>query len=134
MEYYLFTDSSIQGWGAHMHNLTAAGTWTDELSHLHINVLELRAVSVGIQAFCHNWTMQLLLSCPPTHLLLPTSGGTRSHLMSDLAVDINRGMTLVPRHISGHLNMLADHLSRKVQILKTEWSLNQTIVDRVFHL
>ena len=44
------------------------------------------------------------------------------------------GNTLVPRHIPGHLNVLVDHLSRKYQILKTEWSLDQTIVDRVFHL
>ena len=28
--------------------------------------------------------------------------------------------------------MLADHLSRRGQILKTEWSLNQTIADRIF--
>ena len=62
--------------------------------------------------------------------------GTISHLMSDLAVDIclwaeSRGMILVPRHIPGHLNVLADHLSKKDQILKTEWSLNQIIVDTV---
>ena len=44
------------------------------------------------------------------------------------------GNTLVPRHILGHLNVLVDHLSRKDQILKTECNLNQTIVDRVFHL
>ena len=36
-----------------MQNLTAVSTWTDELSHLHINVLELRAVWLGLQAFCH---------------------------------------------------------------------------------
>ena len=42
-------------------------------------------------------------------------------------------MTLVPRHLPGHLNVLADHLSRRCQILKTEWSLNQTIADIIFH-
>ena len=36
-------------------------------------------------------------------------------------------MTLVPRHLPGHLNVLVDHLSRRGQILKTEWSLNQTV-------
>ena len=54
-----------------------------------------------------------------------------------LATDIcqwaeKRGMTLVPRHLPGHLNVLVDHLSRRGQILKTEWSLNQTIADRIF--
>ena len=142
VEYYLFTDSSTRGWGAHMQNLTAAGTWTDKLSHLHINVLELRAVWLGLQAFCHkldNATIALMSDNTSAVAYLRNQGGTRSRLMSDLAVDIclwaeGRGMTLVPRHIPGHLNVLADHLSRKDQILKTEWSLNQTIVDRVFHL
>ena len=41
-------------------------------------------------------------------------------------------MTLVPGYLPGHLNVLADHLSRRGQILKTEWSLNQTIADRIF--
>ena len=57
--------------------------------------------------------------------------------LSDLATDIclwseKRGMTLVPRYLPGHLNVLADHLSRRGQILKTEWSLNQTVADRIF--
>ena len=41
-------------------------------------------------------------------------------------------MTLVPRYLPGHLNVLEDHLSRRGQILKTEWSLNQTVADRIF--
>ena len=88
------------------------------------------------------WTMQLALMSDNTSAvayLRYQGGGGRSHQMSDLAVDICRrgwksGNTLVPRHIPGHLNVLVDHLSRKYQILKTEWSLDQTIVDRVFHL
>ena len=65
------------------------------------------------------------------------SGGTKSLAMNDLATDIclwseKRGMTLVPRYLPGHLNVLADHLSRRGQILKTEWSLNQTVADRIF--
>ena len=42
-----------------------------------------------------------------------------------------RGMTLVPCYLPGYLNVLADHLSRRGQILKTEWSLNQTVADRI---
>ena len=41
-------------------------------------------------------------------------------------------MTLIPRYLPGYLNVLADHLSRRGQILKTEWSLNQTVADRIF--
>ena len=68
---------------------------------------------------------------------LRNQGGTKSLAMNDLATDIclwaeKRGMTLVPRYLPGHLNVLADHLSRRGQILKTEWSLNQTVADRIF--
>ena len=43
-----------------------------------------------------------------------------------------RGMTLVPCYLLGHLKVLTDHLSRRSQILKTDWSLNQTVADRIF--
>ena len=43
-------------------------------------------------------------------------------------------MTLIPRHLPGHLNVLADHLSRRDQFLKTEWSLNPAVARRVFRV
>ena len=43
-----------------------------------------------------------------------------------------RGMTLVPCYLLGHLKVLTDHLSRRGQILKTDWSLNQTVADKIF--
>ena len=66
-------------------------------------------------------------------------GGTKSLTMNDLATDIclwseKRGMTLVPCYLLGHLKVLADHLSRRGQILKTDWSLNQTVADRIFRV
>ena len=36
MEYYLYTDSSTQGWGAHLQDLTASGIWSQDQSQLHI--------------------------------------------------------------------------------------------------
>ena len=41
-----WTDASDYGWGAHTPSgRTAAGTWTEEEKELHINLLEIRAVS-----------------------------------------------------------------------------------------
>ena len=64
-------------------------------------------------------------------------GGTKSLAMNDLATKLclwseKRGMTLVPCFLPGHLRVLADHLSRRGQILKTDLSLNQTVADRIF--
>ena len=51
VEYYLYTDSSTQGWGAHLQDLTASGIWSQDQSQLHINVLELQAIWLGLRAF-----------------------------------------------------------------------------------
>ena len=141
VEYYLYTDSSTQGWGAHMQELTASGIWSQDQSQLHINVLELQAIWLGLRTFSQrleNARVALMSYNTSAVAYLRNQGGTKSLAMSDLATDIclwseKRGMTLVPRYLPGHLNVLADHLSRRGQILKTEWSLNQTVADRIFH-
>ena len=70
---------------------------------------------------------------------LRNQGGTRSQQMCRMAIDTcewdkKRSMTLIPRHLPGHLNVLADHLSRRDQFLKTEWSLNPAAARRVFRV
>ena len=52
-------------------------------------------------------------------------GGGKSFWMNDLATE--EGNDTSSSSPSRNLNVLADHLSRMGQILKTEWSLNQTI-------
>ena len=140
VEYYLFTDSSTQGWDAHLQELTASGIWSQDQSQLHINVLELQAIWLGLRAFSlrvENVRVALLSDKTSAVAYLRNQGGTKSLAMNDLATDIclwseKRGMTLVPRYLPGHLNVLADLLSRRGQILKTEWSVNQTVADRIF--
>ena len=41
----IFTGASKEGWGAHLNEHTARGTWSLPESKLHINYLELKAVS-----------------------------------------------------------------------------------------
>ena len=139
---YLYTDSSSVGWGAHLAHHTASGTWQGSDRDLHINVLELKAVWLGLQAFAGTLRgSNVAIMCDNVTAIayLRNQGGTLSRQMSDLAVqvcmwaELNR-MILTPRHLPGHLNVLADQLSRKHQILGSEWSLLQTVVDRVFEL
>ena len=49
-----------------------------------------------------------------------------------MSVVREEGNDLVPCYLLGHLKVLADHLSRRGQTLKTDWSLNQTVADRIF--
>ena len=134
VEYYLYTDSCTQGWGAHLQELTASGIWSQDQSQLHVNVLELQAIWLGLKAFSQrveNAKVALMSDNTSAVAYLRNQGGTKSLPMSDLATYIclwaeKRGMTLIPCHLPGHLNVLADHLSRRGQIL------NQTIADRIF--
>ena len=41
----LFTDASNKGWGAHLEQSSTKGLWSEQEKRLHINVLELKAVS-----------------------------------------------------------------------------------------
>lgn len=45
------TDASLQGYGAHMQDLTVHGLWTITQTHLHINHLELIAIQLALKAF-----------------------------------------------------------------------------------
>ena len=47
----IFTDTSKKGWGAHLNELTARGTWSLPESKLHINHQELKAVFLALKEF-----------------------------------------------------------------------------------
>ena len=49
----IFTDASKEGWGAHLGDFTASGTWLVRESQLHINFLELKAVLLELKRFQH---------------------------------------------------------------------------------
>lgn len=46
----LYTDASLVGWGAYLNGHCASGTWSEEEMSLHINVLEMKAVLLSLQA------------------------------------------------------------------------------------
>ena len=47
----LFTDASNKGWGAHLEQASTKGLWLDREKRLHINVLELKVVSLALPRF-----------------------------------------------------------------------------------
>ena len=46
-----FTDPSREGWGTHLGDLMARGTWSLPESKLHINYLELKVVCLALKEF-----------------------------------------------------------------------------------
>ena len=57
----VFTDASKEGWGAHLGDCTANGTWSLPESRLHINFLELKAVLLAFKKFQHLVENQVIL-------------------------------------------------------------------------
>lgn len=66
-------------------------------------------------------------------------GGTHSvpmfHLTWQILLEYQlQGITLLVRHIPGHVNVLADSLLRRHHIIGTEWSLHPSIVRQMFSI
>ena len=59
--------------------------------------------------------------------------GARSRTLSLLAWCAKRQLSLTAKFVPGKLNVLADSLSRKGQIIHTEWTLHRGTLSQIFH-
>ena len=135
----IFTDTSKEGWGAHLNERTARGLWSLPESKLHINYLELKAVLVALKEFRDLCSGQIVLVATDNTTVvsyISKEGGMRSGLLCALLWRMltwctRHQVTLKARHIPGRLNVVADKLSRLGQIIQTEWSLLQEIFQAI---
>ena len=135
----IFTDASKEGWGAHLNELTARGSWSVPESKLHINHLELKAVFLALKEFQDLCTNQIVLVATDNTTVVAyinKEGGMKSGPLCALLWRIltwcsQRQVTLKARHIPGRLNVIADKLSRLNQTIQTEWSLLPDIFQRL---
>ena len=139
----VWTDASMMGWGAHMNNKMVSGEWSETMQHHHINMLEMMAVKNALHRFqFHLHNKQVLIRTDNSTVVtyINRQGGTRSPRLCMLTWEIlqwccqNR-ISLRAAHIPGKKNILADGLSRGRPVMKmTEWSLSQSVADRLFCL
>ena len=128
---HVWTDASLQGWGATLGDRTFKGKWSGLERSLHINVLELTAVLRVLALFGQDWTgmaVQFWMDNKTAVAYVSKEGGTRSSSMRKVAVDLFRlaerwQVSLSAAYIPGELNVRADMASRQGQVLKTEWKL-----------
>ncbi|MBV2113362.1 MAG: hypothetical protein KUF82_20615 [Candidatus Thiodiazotropha sp. (ex Ctena orbiculata)] len=140
-DFYLYTDASLVGWGAHLDDRSVSGLWSARWKEQHINVLELRAVWLALKSFCQVVSgNHILLSTDNTTVAayLNKEGGARSRTLSFMATKLlawcaKRQVSLTARFVPGKLNVLADSLSRKGQIIHTEWTLHMGTLSQIFH-
>ena len=135
----IFTDASNEGWGAHLDDHTARGTWSLPESKLHINHLELKAVFLALKEFrtlvC-NKTVLIATDNTTVVAYINKEGGMKSGSLCALLWRIlswftRQQVTLRARHIPGRLNVIADKLSRLGQTIQTEWSLYPAVFQAV---
>ena len=135
---HLFTDASLDGWGAHLDSMEVSARWNQSMRSCHINVLEMEAVFRALKHWEHYVLSQVILLATDNSTVVSyvnRQGGTHSRSLCDLTILLlkwcsARGISLQARHIPGHMNVLADRLSRRGQIQPSEWSL----APRVFEL
>ena len=136
----LFTDASSQGWGAHLLHLQASGLWSPVEASQHINLLELQAVRLGLQAFlstCRDKTVLVMSDNATVVSYIKNQGGTKSWNLCQRTLDLlkwslEQNISLRSRYIPGQQNVIADLLSRKGQVLPAEWSLHPAICSHIW--
>ena len=129
------------GWGALVGEHHASGLWLPHQKALSINMRELLAVQLGLQAFEHLiMGMSVALFCDNTTTVayLRRSGGTFSSTLNSTAREVllwaeSRRIRLLPQFIMGSSNVTADALSRPNQVIGSEWTLHQEVVDQLVH-
>ena len=133
---FLYSDASDTGWGAALGDLHLSSLWSPLCSSFSINHRELLAVLYAVQDFLPSLRGQVvaLYSDNSTALAyLGKQGGTRLSTLNAVAQEFLRlyeahSIRLLPQFIPGHLNVLADSLSRRSQVLGSEWTLCPQVV------
>jgi hypothetical protein len=116
----MFTDSSLEGWGAHVNGESIQGRWSKTLQEEHINYLELLAIKNGLCSFAksmHGGTIQIYSDNSSAVAVLRKLGSIRSPKLNQLALEIwewavERDLIVLALHIAGKSNVLADRASR----------------------
>ena len=133
------TDASSHGWGAHVQQQVLRGQWSHREQHMHINVLEMRAVVRTIQSLrnlLRGKTVLFLIDNVTVVSHIMKQGGTRSLLLMRetrelFALTQELQMTPLAHHIAGALNVVADLASRHGQVINTEWQLSTELFQWV---
>ena len=126
---HLYSDASSSGWGAHLLDQNVSGVWSAQEKLLHINLLEMKALFLALQAFqedvaghhvtamCDNSTVVAYVN---------KQGGTVSRPLCLLTSRLLRwtesfDVHLEARYLPGESNVLADVLSQVARALLRTW-------------
>ena len=139
VDFYLETDASNDGWGAHFNGTHAGGRWSALESTNHINYLELLAIFLALKVFFSNNTTNYHICIKSDNssavAYINNMGGMCSKSMDTLSINIWNWCTshqiyISAQYLPGILNIHADLMSRKF-VDSCEWSLKDAIFHRI---
>ncbi|XP_066305375.1 uncharacterized protein [Branchiostoma lanceolatum] len=129
----IFSDASLQGWGACCNGQRTGGRWSQLEAGNHINWLELQAAFLALKSFASKQDHHVLLKLDNTTAVayINRMGGTKSPTLAALALEIwhwalQKGLMLSASHLPGLDITEADSCSRVFQD-KTEWQLDRSV-------
>ena len=139
---FLYTDASLGGWGASLLQDSISDIWSPLEKTLHINLLELRAIRLGLLHFTEimrGKTVAVFSDNATALSYIAKEGGTRSASLNDEAQKILRwaevhSVKILTQFVRGSSNVLADCLSRRSQVISTEWTLHQDVCNLLWKL
>ncbi|XP_030765284.1 uncharacterized protein LOC115889439 [Sitophilus oryzae] len=130
----IFTDSSLSGWGAVCKGEKTHGWWASSDRNSHINILELKAIYLGLKCFtrflknCH-----ILIRCDNTTAVACVNrmGSIQHNILNNMTRKIwefceQRNNYIFASYIQSSENIEADAESRVLRS-DTEWSLENHI-------
>ena len=139
---FLFSDASRANWGAKVGTVHLTGTWSKEEQKEHINKLELRAIFNALkesEELVRGKVVAVFADNTTALSYIKKQGGTRSwdlfHLVEELLFwTEERDILLKPKFVQGKTNVVADCLSRKDQVVPTEWVLHPEVCRLLWRL
>ena len=133
----IYTDASKAGWGISSENETNGGRWEPQEKELHINVLELKAIGIGIKSFYKTEHKHLrLMSDNATAIAyINNMGGVKSKECNTVTREIwewciKRNLWISAAYIPGKSNITADKASRKFNDA-IEWKLDTNVFNNI---
>ena len=134
----IFPGDSNEGWSTHLEQVSTKGLWSDRDIMLHVNVLELKAVSLapkGSKDPLQNQTVLVATDNSTVVAYINKQGGTHSVEMCAVLWKImtrcHHYQITKSQALPGCLNVMADLLSRSNQVNSTEWSLHPQVFKQI---
>ena len=127
---HVYSDASQSRWGAHLLDRVVSGMWSELEKLLHINLLEMKAMFLALQSFQEVTGRHVTAMCDSLTVVayVNKQGGTVSRSLCLLTSRLLRWTESLDNHLDarylpGQSNVLTDLLSRRDQVIGTEWSL-----------